>query len=291
MAKDGRMALVSKDGSLSIAQQCVLLGLSRSSFYYEPCSESALNLELMQRIDKLHLEFPFYGVRRMTQELKSDDLPLNEKRIRRLMQLMDLKVIYPKPDLSKPSPWHLKYPYLLRGMGIDKPNQVWSMDITYIPMQRGFMYLFGIIDWHSRYLLGWQLSNSLSADFCIETLKLCLRAYGRPGIINTDQGTQFTCEEFTSTVLDNGIRLSMDGRGRATDNIAIERFWRTVKYEHIYLYGYESTRALAKGLDGYITFYNEGRKHQGLAYRTPKQVYNDRGRNDRKLGTVTAFPT
>ena len=267
------MARVSKDASLSIAQQCSLLELSRSSYYYEPCRESELNLRLMRQIDELNLRLPFYGVRRITSELSTNEMPLNEKRIRRLMKLMDLKVLYPKPNLSKPSPWHLKYPYLLRNMAIYTPNQVWSMDITYIPMPRGFMYLFGIIDWYSRYLLGWQLSNTLSASFCIETVRGCVQQYGKPQIINTDQGAQFTCDEFTAMVLDQGILLSMDGRGRATDNIAIERFWRSLKYENIYLYGYDSTRALATGISRYMTFYNQERKHQGLNNKTPEQVY------------------
>lgn len=285
------MGLVNKDSTLSIAHQCRLLGLVRSSYYYEPCRESELNLKLMRQIDELHLRLPFYGVRRITKDLSTDRQPLNEKRIRRLMQLMDLKVLYPKPNLSKPSPWHLKYPYLLRGMQITAPNQVWSMDITYIPMEQGFMYLFGIIDWHSRYLLGWQLSNTLSPGFCIETVQSCVKRYGKPEIINTDQGAQFTCEEFTSMVLGQDIRLSMDGRGRATDNIAIERFWRSLKYEHVYLYGYESTRALTKGLGNYVAFYNEERKHQSLAYKIPKQVYETDRKTDLNTVSMTAFST
>src|SRR5690606_35228343 len=193
----------------------------------------------------------------------SQQRPVNEKRIRRLMRLLDLKVLYPKPHLSKPSAWHLKYPYLLKGMDINKANQVWSMDITYITMQRGFMYLFGVIDWYSRCLLGWQLSNTLTADFCVETVLQCIARHGKPDIINTDQGVQFTCEEFTSMVLGQQVRLSMDGKGRATDNIAIERFWRSLKYEYVYLYVHDRVRDLSKGIDGYIAFYNEERKHQG----------------------------
>lgn len=279
------MALVSKETRLSISRQCELLGLARSSYYYEPCRESELNLWLMRQIDELHLRLPFYGVRRITGELSTDQVPLNEKRIRRLMQLMDLKVLYPRPNLSKPSPWHLKYPYLLRGMQIESPNQVWSMDITYIPMQRGFMYLFGVIDWHSRYLLGWQLSNTLSADFCIETVRDCVRQYGKPQIINTDQGAQFTSDDFTSMVLGQEIKLSMDGRGRATDNIAIERFWRSLKYEHVYLYSHATTRELSAGIREYVSFYNHDRKHQGINNKTPQQVYRP------KQATMTAFST
>jgi len=245
----------------------------------------------MRQIDKLHLRLPFYGVRRITQELSTQQEPLNEKRIRRLMQLMDLKVLYPKPNLSKPSPWHLKYPYLLREMQIDAPNQVWSMDITYIPMERGFMYLFGVIDWYSRYLLGWRLSNTLSADFCIETVQDCVSHYGKPEIINTDQGTQFTCDEFTSMVLGQEIELSMDGRGRATDNIAIERFWRSLKYEHVYLYAYEGTRELSRGIRRYVTFYNQERKHQGLDYKTPAQLYRKNVNMQTTQVSMTAFPT
>lgn len=292
MAKDGRMALVSKESNLSIAQQCSLLGLSRSSYYYEPCKESELNLRLMRQIDELHLRLNFYGVRRITRALSTEELPLNEKRIRRLMQLMDLKVLYPKPNRSKPSPWHLKYPYLLRGLQIDAPNQVWSMDITYIPMERGFMYLFGIIDWYSRYLLGWQLSNTLSSGFCIETLQRCLQRYGKPEIINTDQGAQFTSDEFTSMVLGEGIKLSMDGRGRATDNVAIERFWRSLKYERVYLYSYNTTKALARGIDSYIMFYNQERNHQSMTYQTPEHVYKTGKKIEKKKKEpMTAFPS
>ena len=213
------VALVNKDmEDISLMRQCELLELPRSSYYYEPVPESAQNLGLMRLIDELHLEHPYYGVLRIREELSTAEVPLNEKRIRRLMRLMGIETLYCRPNLSKPCPWSLTYPYLLRGLDICRPNQVWSTDITYIPMQKGFMYLCAIIDWHSRYLLGWKLSNTLSADFCIEALEEAVAAYGTPEIVNTDQGSQFTSDAFTGWLEAAGIRLSMDGKGRATDN-------------------------------------------------------------------------
>ncbi|MEO6931233.1 MAG: IS3 family transposase [Chitinophagaceae bacterium] len=255
LARDGRMALINKDmKAIPIMRQCELLDLPRSSYYYEPEPETPQNLDLMRRIDELHMNHPYYGVLRMQAELTNEQTPINEKRIRRLMRKMGIEVLYRKPNLSKPCPAHLKYPYLLRGLDINRPNQVWSMDITYIPMEKGFMYLCAVIDWHSRFLLGWKLSNTLSVDFCIETLEEAVVAYGTPEIVNTDQGSQFTSDVFTGWVAENGIQLSMDGRGRATDNVMIERFWRSLKYEKIYLHGYASNLELFNRHNGIHAF-------------------------------------
>lgn len=268
------MTLVDKENKkVSIKRQCELLGLSRSSYYYEPAAETEQNLILMRQIDELHLKYPFYGVKRVRAALSTDAQPLNEKRIRRLMRKMGIETIYPKRNLSKPCKWNLRFPYLLRGLPIESSNQVWSIDITYIPMKKGFMYLCTIIDWHSRYLLSWTLSNTLTTDFCIETLEEAINQHGTPEIINTDQGSQFTSESFIDTVLSKGIKLSMDGKGRATDNIAIERFWRSLKYEDIYLYSYEDNLELHLGITRYIDFYNTERQHQGIGEKKPESVY------------------
>lgn len=268
------MALINKDMKrIPVMRQCELLDLPRSSYYYEPQPETIQNLDLMRRMDELHLNHPYYGVLRMQAELTSEQSPINEKRIRRLMRKMGIEALYRKPNLSKPCPAHLKYPYLLRGLDISRPNQVWSMDITYIPMKKGFMYLCAVIDWHSRYLLGWKLSNTLSVDFCIETLEEAVATYGTPEIVNTDQGSQFTSDAFTGWVKDKEIRLSMDGKGRATDNVMIERFWRSLKYEKIYLHGYANNLELFLGITEYVHFYNAERKHQSLERKTPAAVY------------------
>lgn len=259
--------------SIPVMRQCELLDLPRSCYYYEPEPETIQNLDLMRRMDELHLNHPYYGVLRMQAELSSEQMPINEKRIRRLMRKMGIEALYRKPNLSKPCPAHLKYPYLLRGLDINRPNQVWSMDITYISMKKGFMYLCAVIDWHSRYLLGWKLSNTLSVDFCIETLEEAVATHGKPEIVNTDQGSQFTSDVFTAWVKDKGISLSMDGKGRATDNVMIERFWRSLKYEKIYLHGYAGNLELFLGITEYVHFYNEERKHQSLDYQTPAAIY------------------
>jgi len=258
---------------LSIHRQCELLDLPRSCYYYEPVPETAVNLALMRQLDELHLDHPYYGVRRMQTELSTDDVPVNIKRIRRLMHLMGMETLYRRPNLSKPRPNSILYPYLLRGLAIIRPNQVWSTDITYIPMRKGFMYLCAIIDWYSRYILSWKLSNTLTAEFCIETLEEAVSAYGKPEIVNTDQGSQFSSEAYTEWLKKGGIRQSMDGKGRATDNVAIERFWRSLKYEKIYLYSYSSNLELFMGITEYIHFYNHDRTHQRFKKRTPASIY------------------
>jgi putative transposase len=257
---------------LSIRRQCELLGLNRSSFYYQPAGETALNLTLMRLIDVQYTQTPFYGWPKMTAYLQKLGYPINHKRVQRLMQVMGLQAIYPKPRTSTPAPGHKIYPYLLRSLKITRPNQVWSADITYVPLPRGFMYLVAIIDWFSRYVLTWQLSNTLDNYFCIQALQQALQ-HAQPEIFNTDQGAQFTALAFIDLLEAAHIRISMDGRGRALDNIFVERLWRTVKYEDIYLNGYTTVPALITGLTHYFTFYNEQRFHQSLGYRTPVEVH------------------
>jgi putative transposase len=226
----------------------------------------------MKLIDRQYLETPFYGARKVAAWLKSQGQMVNRKRVRRLMQLMGLKAIYRKPRTSKPGPGHKIYPYLLRGMKITRPNQVWAADITYIPMQKGFMYLVVILDWYSRHILAWRLSNSLESDFCLEALQEALRK-GKPEIFNTDQGSQFTAQEFIAMLESQGIRVSMDGSGRYTDNLFIERFWRTLKYEEVYLKAYQDMKDAKSEISRYIRFYNGERPHQALEYKTPAEVY------------------
>lgn len=258
---------------LSVRRQCELLGLNRSTYYYVPATESPLNLQLMQLIDEQYMRTPFYGWPRMTVYLRSQGYSVNHKRVQRLMNKMGIQALYPKPSLSKANREHKVYPYLLRGLAITHPNQVWSTDITYIPMPNGFMYLGAIMDWYSRYVLAWQLSNTLDSTFCIDALEQALQL-GRPAIFNTDQGVQFTAVAFTSVLEKAAIRISMDGKGRALDNIFIERLWRSVKYEDIYLKHYATVPALFTGLHDYFTLYNDERPHQSLGYRTPAVLYH-----------------
>jgi putative transposase len=258
---------------LSIRRQCELLGLNRATFYYQPAGESAENLALMRLLDREYTCRPFYGYRKITVRLSAlVGYPVNHKRVARLMRLMGLAAVVPRPGTSKPAPGHQVYPYLLKGLAIVRPNQVWSADITYLPIAGGFMYLVAVIDWHSRFVLAWALSNTLDAAFCLEALHLALLR-GTPTIFNTDQGSQFTAHAFTDCVAAAGCRVSMDGRGRAFDNIFIERLWRSVKYEDIYLNDYPTVPALAAGLERYFHFYNYERPHQSLAYATPAAVH------------------
>ncbi len=257
---------------LSISRQCELLGLCRASFYYEPAQESAENLALMRLIDQQYTAHPFFGSRQMTLWLGNQGYLVNRKRIRRLMALMGLQAIYPKPKLSAPGPGHKVFPYLLRGLTIERVNQVWSTDITYIPLATGFMYLAAVIDWYSRYVISWRLSNTLDGSFCLDMLDEALRC-GTPEIFNTDQGAQFTAAAFTGRLQAAGVAVSMDGRGRCLDNVFVERLWRTVKYENVYLQGYETVPQLQEGLGCYFPFYNQERPHQSLGGRTPGAVY------------------
>jgi putative transposase len=278
--------MIEQPNPLSLSRQCQLLGLSRAALYYRPVAVSDDELELMALIDRQYLRTPFYGSRRMTAWLRTQGQLVNRKRVQRLMGLMGLEVIYQRPRTSRPAPGHRTYPYLLRGLAIERVNQVWAADITYIPMARGFLYLVAVMDWVSRYVLAWRLSNLLDASFCIETLEEALRQ-GRPEIFNTDQGSQFTDEDFTGVLGAHGVAISMDGRGRFSDNIFVERLWRSLKYEEVYLRAYESAAEARQGITGYFNFYNHERLHQALGYRAPHQVFEEamrvaklrRGRN------------
>jgi putative transposase len=246
--------------------------LHRSTCYYEAVPESAANLALMRRIDEQYLQTPFYGSRRMTAWLQREGEEVNRKRVQRLMRLMGLEAIYPKRRTTVPGVGHKIYPYLLRHVTVTRPNQVWSTDITYVPLRCGFLYLAAVLDWYSRYVLSWRLSNTLDGDFCLEALEEALQI-ARPEIFNTDQGSQFTSREFTGRLESAAVAISMDGRGRALDNVFVERLWRTVKYEDVYLKDYGTGAECHTGLESFLTFYCEGRPHQSLDYRTPAEVY------------------
>jgi len=260
---------------LSIVRQCILLNISRSSFYYETSGENPFNLLLMRLIDEQFLETPYYGSRQMARYLRRQGFCVGRKRIRRLMRHMGLVPIYQKPNTSKPHPEHKIYPYLLRGLNINRSNQVWCADITYIPMRRGFLYLVAIMDWHSRKVLSWRLSNTLDAEFCAAALEEALVKYGIPDIFNTDQGCQFTSYEFTQILKDAGVKISMDGKGRWMDNVMIERLWRSMKYECVYLNAFETGSEAREGIGNWINLYNEKRPHSKLDDRTPHEAYFD----------------
>ena len=268
-----RSTWIDTGSDISVRRQCALAGVARSSWYYQPRGESEENLLYMRLIDEQYLKTPFYGSPRMCWVLRQKGYNVNEKRVSRLMKVMGLQAIYPKKNLSKAAPGHKIYPYLLRGLKIDCPNQVWSTDITYIRMLRGFLYLCAVIDWHSRAVLSWRLSNTMDVDFCIETLEDALESGIKPEIFNTDQGSQFTSPKFTQILLDHKVQISMDGRGRALDNVFIERLWRDVKYEHVFLHEYENGADLYKGLEAYFHFRNKERPHEALGYKTPWDVY------------------
>ena len=258
---------------LSIKKQLDLVSISSSSFYYVPKVESEENLAILRLLDEQYFKTPFYGVLRLTALLVGLGYKVNRKRVRRLMQILDWKTIYREPKTTIGNKQHKKYPYLLGGLKINRCNQVWATDITYIPMKTGYMYLMAVVDLHSRYVLHWSLSNSMTAEWCAEVLQETLYQYGKPEIFNTDQGSQFTSDVFIKALTDNEIKISMDGKGRALDNIFVERLWRSVKYEHIYLNVYEDGLSLWKGLDGYFRFYNQERPHQSLKYKTPAEYY------------------
>jgi len=257
---------------LSVRRQCQLLGLNRSTLYYQPAVETPENLELMRLIDRQYTAQPVFGSRRMTAWLQGEGHEVNRKRVQRLMRLMGLEAIYPRPKLSAAGAGHRVFPYLLRDVAIERVDQVWSTDITYVPLSMGFMYLAAVIDWHSRYVICWRLSNTLDGSFCLEMLDEAL-SLGKPEVFNTDQGAQFTAEAFTARLLTAGVLVSMDGKGRCLDNVFVERLWRTVKYEDIYIKGYETVPLLSAGLGSYFPYYNERRPHQSLDYLTPGQVY------------------
>jgi putative transposase len=256
-------------------RQCELLGLPRSSYYYQPRPESKENLRLLRRLDELYLDCPFFGSRRM-----AVTLGVNRKRIQRLMRILGIEAIYPKPNLSRPAPGHEIYPYLLRGLSIERPNQVWSTDITYLPMRGGFLYLVAIMDWFSRFVLSWELSNTMETGFCLAALDSAFH-FGQPQIWNSDQGSQFTSADFLAPLKKRGISISMDGRGRALDNVFIERLWRSLKYELIYPGDFASGAELFSALERYFHFYNYRRPHQALDYRTPADLFPPRSKRKR----------
>jgi putative transposase len=274
MSVPARRAMVERPGvDLSVRRQCALLNLARSGVYRPKPEPAAGDLALMRRIDELHLEMPFYGSRRMTFELNKEGRGVNRKPVRRLMHTMGIEALVPRPGTSKAAPGHKIYPYLLRGLTIDEPNHVWAADITYIPMARGFLYLVAIIDWASRAVLAWRLSNTIDSRFCVEALEEALERHGKPCIFNTDQGAQFTSAAFTNKLEDAGIAISMDGRGRFMDNIFIERLWRSIKYEEIHLKAYADGREARAGIGSWMIFYNTRRPHQAMDNQTPMDVW------------------
>lgn len=259
--------------NFSVSRQCNLLGLHRSGLYYKPCPESEENLEILRKLDEQYLKTPFFGTRRLRNWLQRQGYVLNRKRMRRLMEIWGWQTIYRRPKTTVPVAGVYKYPYLLKDLPITRINQAWAMDITYVPMRKGYMYLCGIIDIHSRYVINWSVSNTMTAEWCCQVVQEALERYGIPEIFNTDQGSQFTSAEFTSLLESKGIRISMDGKGRAIDNIFVERLWKSIKYEHIYLHVYDDAVQLYNGLKEYFSFYNHDRPHQGLAYETPEEFY------------------
>jgi putative transposase len=278
MSRADRLRLVDgSDPHFSIARQCALLKVARSTHYYRPKGIGDDDLGLMRRIDELYLKWPFYGSRRMVAELRGEGFDVGRKRVRRLMRLMGIEAIYQKPNTSRKQLDHVIYPYLLRNLAVDRPDKVWCADITYIPMARGFVYLVAIMDWHSRYLLAWRLSITMETDFCVEALDEAMQRFGKPEIFNTDQGAQFTAAAFTDVLAAQGVRISMDGKGRYLDNIFIERLWRSLKYEEVFLKAYASVAEARRSIGAWLAFYNDQRKHQALEYQTPAQIYRGAG--------------
>jgi putative transposase len=273
LTKEEKLKMLDKeDTRYSVREQCRILGINRSGLYYEPVPVSKETLEIMALLDEEHTRHPFYGVKKMTKFLKSKGYKIGKDKVRTLLRSMGLEAIYPKPNTSMPNKQHKIYPYLLKDVEVMRPNQVWSADITYVRLEEGFVYLVAIIDWYSRYVLSWRLSNSLDASFCVEALEDALK-YGKPETFNTDQGCQFTSEAFTGILERNGILISMDAKGRVFDNIFTERLWRTVKYEDIYLKGYRNIPETKTGLGLYFEFYNNERYHQSLDYKTPVEIF------------------
>jgi putative transposase len=291
MSRGERKAMITREHpELSLSRQCEVLSISRSSFYHAPMGESPETLALMRRIDELFMKYPFYGSRQMARQLRREGVRVGRHRVRRLMRLMGLAAIYQAPRTSAPHPAHRIYPYLLKGMVINRPNQVWCADITYIPVQRGFLYLVAIMDWATRHVLAWRLSNTMDARFCVEALEEALARYGKPEIFNTDQGSQFTSLDFTNVLKDTSVAISMDGRGRYMDNIFIERLWRSLKYEAVYLHeltdGFRAERVIREWID----FYNGDRPHSALGGRTPAEAYGAKCPVD-MMDKADALPT
>ena len=276
MSMAERKKKVDRAHELPINRQCLALDISRSSAYRKPAGVSADDIDLMRKLDELHLRRPFKGSRRLRDDLWDNyNLQVNRKRVQRLMRLMGIRALHPGAKTTRRNPKHKVYPYLLRELKINRVNQVWCTDLTYIPMRKGFLYLVAIMDWHSRKVLSWRLSNSLDAAPCVEALEEALANYGTPEIFNSDQGCQFTSEDFTDVLKDNGIKISMDGKGRWMDNVFIERLWRSLKYEEVYLKAYDSVAQARQGIDDWLMFYNEERRHASLSRMTPDQIYYD----------------
>ncbi len=265
--------MIDRNHELPIARQCRILELARSTAYYQTEPVSTEDLALMRRIDELHLEMPYAGARMLSRILKREGQPIGRRRVTTLMRRMGIHALYRKPNTSKPHPEHKVYPYLLRNLEIRRPNHVWAADITYIPMKRGFVYLFAVLDWASRRVLSWRLSNTMTTDFCIEAVEEAIQRYGKPDIFNTDQGSQFTSLEFTGLLKENGIAISMDGKGCWRDNVFVERLWRSVKYEEVFLHAYDSVSTAKAGLQRYFTRYNQFRPHSSLDDKTPDEFY------------------
>lgn len=274
LSLSSRRSLIDRDHkTLSISAQCHILGLSRSSYYYSHCTESAENLQILQWLDKQYLETPFFGARKLLNELLKLGFTLNIKKLRRLMKIQGWQTLYPLPKTTVIDPTKYKYPYLLKDITVNRKNHVWAIDITYCPMSTGFMYLVAIIDLHTRYVVGWDINNCMPAEWVVEVIMEAMHRHGKPVIMNSDQGSQFTSDLYINLLKDNEIDISMDGKGRAIDNIFIERLWRSVKYEHIYLYAHKDGNELYSGLNKYFEFYNFGRLHQSLDYETPASWY------------------
>jgi putative transposase len=291
MSRGKRKAMIAPDHpGLSLSRQCRLVSISRSSFYYAPKGESAETLALMRRIDELFLKYPFYGSRQMARLLRREGISAGRHRVRRLMRLMGLEAIYQAPRTSTPHPAHRIYPYLLRNVAVDRADHVWCADITYIPVRRGFLYLIAIMDWATRHVLAWRLSNTMDAGFCVEALHEAMARYGKPEIFNTDQGSQFTSLDFTGVLKDAGVTISMDGRGRCMDNIFIERLWRSLKYEAVYLHELTDGFVAQRVIGEWIDFYNTERPHSALDGRTPAEVYSVRQPVD-MMDKAGALPT
>ena len=265
--------MIDRTHGMPISRQCSILDICRSSYYYRAVPTDQRDVELMRVIDEIHLKYPFYGSRKIWDELRDRGYPVGRGHVRTLMRKMDIHALYQKPRLSEPHPAHKVYPYLLRGLEITQADQVWVADICYLPLARGFCYLVAVMDWASRRVLAWRLSNTLDPSFCTEALEEALQRYGTPEIFNTDQGSQFTSEAFTGILATRGIRISMDGKGRWMDNVFIERLWKSVKYEEVYLKAYNSIAEARRGLGAYFEFYNQRRRHQGLDNRIPDEVY------------------
>jgi putative transposase len=265
--------MIHSNEDVSVRRQCELLNVSRSGLYYESVGTNAEELGLMRRLDELHLQRPFYGSRKISLALSSEGRTVNRKCVQRFMRLMGLESMAPKPNTSRAAPEHPVYPYLLRNLEISRADQVWATDITYIPLAHGFAYLVAIMDWHSRRVLSWRLSNTFDSSFCVEALHEALARFGQPEIFNTDQGSQFTADVFTRVLRDAGIKISMDGKGRCIDNVFVERLWRSLKYEEVFLHAYENLREARAGIARYFEFYNHERRHQALGYQTPDDFY------------------